>query len=152
MADRIADVADIVVFVVLTLIHVAAWWGYRKPTTVSDVSEREFAASTMSGTATAGITAVSILIPASLLVVQLGRGETGSSLPVSALNDVFRGTGWLLFSLAIGLLLIYLLPMRSQKYDVGKDAWIGMLFGPQLLALLIGIVHIVQGLGKAVYG
>jgi hypothetical protein len=143
---------DIILFALLVIVHIASWWEYRtRPAMESDRDIRQFGATTMSSTATAGITAVSILIPASLLVIQLGR-DPDQTLPPAALDQVFRGVVWLLISMAIGLFLIYLLPMRAQKYNVGKDFLIGSLFAPQLLALFIGIIRIVLGLQATIYG
>lgn len=143
---------DVAVFVVGTLVHLAAWWEYRSPAPIpEELERRQLGVETMSGTATAGLTAVSILIPASLLVIQLGRDEGGASLPASALDEVFRGTLWLLLSLILGLMVIYFIPTRAHKYDVSHDLKIGGFYFPQLLALLLGVWHVVFGLKQAIY-
>jgi hypothetical protein len=150
MGNRVRN-WDLVVFVILVGIHIAAWSEFRTPAPIPDALEwRQFGATTMGGTATAGLTAVSILIPASLLVIQLARGPAGSPLPTSALSEIFRGTTWLLGSMVLGLFVIYLLPMRSQSYDVSRDPVIGLLYFPQLLALFLGILRIALGLRQTI--
>jgi hypothetical protein len=142
---------DVIVLVIGTGLHIAAWSEVRAPVPIpDDFQRRQFGADTMGATATAGLTAVSILIPASLLVIALSRGQAGSRLSSSALSEIFRGTTWLLISLVLGLLLIYLLPMRAQQYDVSKDPWIGLLYFPQLLALFLGILRIALGLRQTI--
>ena len=143
---------DVIVFGVVDLIHVASWLEARKRLTKdpkNSLAEREFAASSLNSASVAGVTAVSILIPASLLIVQVGYEK--HDFPHSALEDVFRASIWFLVSLALGLVLLFLVPMRSQKYNAARDHYIGILFGPQLAALLTGMIWFVAGIHSAVY-
>jgi hypothetical protein len=143
---------DVVAFGVVGIIHVASWLEARHLLSrdpKNSLPEREFAASSLNSASVAGVTAVSILIPASLLIVQVGYEKP--DFPHSALEDVFRASLWFLVSLALGLLLLFLVPMRSQKHNAARDVYIGILFGPQLAALLTGMIWFVAGIHSAVY-
>ncbi|TVU91024.1 hypothetical protein [Vreelandella titanicae] len=143
---------DIIVFLLFAVFHVGGWLEIRSKLITDPLNcrdEREFAASALNNASVAGVTAVSILIPASLLMIQLGAERTG--FPSRALEDVFRASLWFLLSLAFGLFLLFLIPMRSQKYNVVRDLLTGIPFGPQLAALLIGMIWLVAGIYTAVY-
>ena len=143
---------DVIVFLLLGLVHIGGWLEIRSKLRVTPLNsrdEREFAASALNNASVAGVTAVSILIPASLIIIQLGAEKTG--FPNRALEEVFRASLWFLLSLAFGLFLLFLIPMRSQKHNVARDLLMGIPFGPQLAALLIGMIWLVAGIYTAVY-
>ena len=131
-------------------IHVSAWWSFKdKPARERRVAYRDFGARALSSASTAGITAVAILIPASMLIIQLSL-VTDATLPPESQDNVFRGAVWFLVSLSIGLTLVWLVPMRAQSLDVARDFMSGLLFGPQLIALAVGMGRLVAGLWFAV--
>jgi hypothetical protein len=143
---------DVIIFVLLGVVHIGGWLEIRNKLIaepLNDRDERVFAASALNNASVAGVTAVSILIPASLLIIQLGAEKTG--FPHRALEEVFRASLWFLLSLAFGLVILFLIPMRSQKYNVTRDLLTGILLGPQLVSLLIGMIWFVVGIYSAVY-
>src|SRR5947207_8456940 len=109
--DFISNWWDVIIFIVLTIIHILAniesWRTIKSDRSLQELPQKELGATILNSASTAGITAVSILIPASLLIVQLGLG-TGKPLPSGALDNVFRASIWLLISLVLGLFLIWL--------------------------------------------
>lgn len=111
--------------------------------------ERELAANALNSASVAGITAVSILIPASLLIVQIAFDKTG--VPRESLEDVFRASAWFLVSLIFGIILIFLIPMQCPKNNVARILVTGIPFGPQLIALLIGVIWFVVGIYSTVF-
>lgn len=143
---------DALFFGLLMVVHIGSWWELRNQLALAphnDPESRSLGATTLSSASTAGITAVSILIPASLLVVQLGSG-TGAQLPPEALSYVFRAAVWFMFSLLIGLILLFIMPIRSQAHNVTRDFRTGVLLDPQLLALLVGMVWLLMGLHASI--
>lgn len=138
---------DIIVFILLSIVHIGSWVEVKpglskdKP----DFNERSLSATTLGASTTAGITAVSILIPASLLIVQIGLGDH-SPLPPAAIDHVVRASEWFVASLSFGLLIIFLVPMKANLFNVARYFQIGILVGPQLITLWIGMIRLVQGL------
>ena len=153
MTDWLKEWWDALVFGILMLVHVGGWAelkisGKLDLESERSIEKRRFAAESLSASGSSGITAVSILLPASLIILQL---FTNSTNPVTdiALESMFRATIWFLISLSIGLLLMFFIPMRSQVYNVARDFRTGILFGPQLIALLVGVVWLVVSLHQA---
>lgn len=150
--DIVNDWLAVVVFAVLTLIHIIAWWEFNySAAKESDLGVRDFGSRTLSGTCTLGVTAVSILIPASMIIVQLGS-RSGSSLSPDALDSVFRATIWFMVSLTFGLLVAWLIPMYCRSLDVARWRGTGFFYGPQLFALGAGMARLAQGVGITIYG
>jgi hypothetical protein len=106
---------DVIVFMALTIFHVLSWLGISSPDETQNLPDRQFGATSMSAASTASITAVRILIPASLLIVQVGFGSNIKPLPNEALNNIFIAAIWFLFSLIFGLLIVWTGVMRSQN-------------------------------------
>ena len=143
---------DITIFVIFTAMHLCALYEDRKEygsKPMNGLGERQFSASALNSAASAGVTAVSILIPASLLIIQLASGN--HAIPHLALVYVFRGTIWFLFSLALGLFLLFVIPMQSQAHNVARRMITMIPFGPQLCSLFLGMVWLVIGIYIAVY-
>lgn len=143
---------DVLLFVLFTAMHVAALYEDRKKYVTepkNELVERQFAASALSGAAGIGVTAVSILVPASLLILQLASG--GHTIPRVAMEYVFRGSIWFLASLALGLFVLFVIPMQSQAHNVARRMVTMVPYGPQLACLFIGMVWLVMGIHTAVY-
>ncbi len=144
---------DVIVFAVLAIIHIASWLEIKTKLSGAPMNcneQRSLGATTLGSASTAGITAVSILIPASLLIVQLAA-QPGMPLPFAAVSNVFRASIWFLVSLFFGLIIVFLIPMYAQKHNVARNLSTGIPFGPQLLALLIGMARLVIGLYYTIY-
>ena len=113
---------DVMLFLVFSIIHIGSWTEAKKTLDadpLDDQGQRELGATSMANASVAGITAVSILISASLLIVQIAF-EHSSAFPHQALEYIFRGSAWFLLSLLFGLYLIYRIPMLSPKHNVAR--------------------------------
>lgn len=143
---------DIIAFLVLGTFHVAGWLSIRtrlQANPDNTYEARNLGATTLSSANTAGLTAVSILIPASLLFIQLSSDK--SPLPPIAIMNVFRASCWFIASLFSGLILAFLIPMRAHKYNVSRILHTGIPFGFQLVTLLIGMGRLLSGLYYATH-
>lgn len=151
---------DVILYVVFFIIQIVSWIEIRPKLSppgktpaenLQDLPNRQFGATLMTGASTAGITAVSILIPASVLILQLGLNSSSKPLPQEALNDVFRAVIWFTLSLLLGLYIIFVAAMRGQRFNVARDFRIGIFYGPQLFAIVMGVVRLVFGIFIIVY-
>jgi hypothetical protein len=106
--------------------------------------ERRSGAQIITASSAAGITAVAILVPASMLIVQLS--STSASLPLEVVLQVFRAALWFLVSLFFGLFVVSVVPFRSPAQDVRKSMQIGIPFGLQLFSLFVGMARLILGL------
>lgn len=145
---------DVIPFILLWAIHIATWTADSKKLEecpLNDHDSRNLGATTLGSASTAGITAVSILIPASFVIVQLSS-RTGTSFPPTALYNVFVASCWFLVSLFCGLFfVIFRIPMKALKYNVARDIQIGIAFGGQLLALFFGMLRLLLSLYYTIY-
>jgi hypothetical protein len=147
MSKFLVEWWDMSAFIILAAIHIGSWVELKRSgklkRKVQD-EERRSGAQMMTASSAAGVTAVSILVPASMLIVQLSSNST--SFPVGVLSQVFRGALWFLLSLLLGLIVIFLVPLRSHRTDVRKSLETGIPFGLQLLCLFLGMARLVTGL------
>lgn len=141
---------DLLVLVSLLIVHVLAWSCLPIRRSPDTDDERRFSATTLTGTSTAGITAVSILIPASFVIVQIIVLHQ-SELPAGVLPIVFRAALYFLLSLIAGMLLIFLIPMRANARNVIMNRGFGILYGFQLFPLIVGVGCLVAGLSRLVF-
>jgi hypothetical protein len=145
--EMIAKWWDVTVFAILAILQICAWVGMRhagqRNQTAQDAEERRSGAQIITASSAAGITAVSILVPASMLIVQLS--STSAALPLDVVRQVFRGALWFLLSLFCGLLVISFVPFRSPTIDVRRSMEIGIPFGFQLFSLFVGMGRLISG-------
>lgn len=138
--------ADLLAFAILSTVHLIAWREVREER--GDPQDRERAAGALRATATAGISAVGILIPFSLVAVRVGSPP----VPASTLVDVFVAELWLAFSMAFGLFVIWLVAAKGTSRNVLTMRLAGLPYGWQLIALLVGVVRLLVGIGTLVEG
>jgi len=147
---------DVLIFLFFSVLHIVTWLGIRGELRLQSqqdaarpahetLPDRELGATTLSSSSSAGITAVSILIPASLLVIQFGL-DPGQTLPATVVLNVTRSALWFLLSLFFGLFVLWLVPMRAHKFNVARLFELGIPFGIQLIALLVGMIRLTIGL------
>jgi hypothetical protein len=145
MGGFIAKWWDVVLFAVLLVIHVAAWTQVKAQGQANqpgrDDDARRSAAQLMTSSSAVGITAVSILVPASMLIV---AGNT--QFPSDVILQLFRAGLWFLGSLIMGLWVVFIVPLRSMRLDVRTSLEIAIPFGPQVFALMIGMGRLIWGL------
>lgn len=151
-----------IIFIFFSFVHIAAFVSrtreMERTTTarVSAVNGKEklegnrFTANAMTASSVAGITAVSILIPASFVIVQIAKQKDAPQVAAEAMNYVFTATVYFLGSLFCGLFLIFLVPLHGQLYNLAEQKITGIPFGIQLIALIVGILCLVVGLSYVV--
>jgi hypothetical protein len=133
---------DVCVYALLGGIHVAAWLSVPLQRLGSfDSAERSLSATALGSACTAGITAVSILIPACMLVLQFGL--EGKQMPPFTAMCVFRAAVWFCISLTFGLFVLFVSPMRVNSKSVAHDHLTGVPLGLQLIAIFIGMIWFV---------
>lgn len=150
--DFIRQWWDLCAFVLFSAMHIVGWIEIRgrlQRAPMNALDERHFAAAALNNASGAGVTAVSILIPASLLIIQFTAEN--KDVPRIVLEQVFRGSVWFLVSLALGLFIIFVIPMKSQEHNVVRRMLTGIPFFPQFASLLIGMIWLVMGIYTAVY-
>ncbi len=94
----------------------------------------------MSATATGGLTAVGILIPATLVAVQISHPNA------AALSSVFFGDLWFALSLVCGLYVLWISGVKVSTENVLNRKDVGISHGLQLLALLVGVARLLFGI------
>ncbi|MEO6958936.1 MAG: hypothetical protein ABI228_04150 [Burkholderiaceae bacterium] len=143
---------DVLVFAVFMAMHVKALYEDRKKYVSepkNELIDRQFSATTLNSASGTGVTAVSILVPASLLIIQIASDS--HTIPRIAMEYVFRGSIWFLVSLALGLFILFVIPTQSQAHNVARRMMTMIPFGPQLACLIIGMIWLVIGIYTAVY-
>ena len=119
------------------------YWSLR-PLNKRDTDEdavRSAAASSMGVAAGAGISAVGILVPLTLLTVQrIVSGDAPLRFVIT--EDLFVSECWFALSLALGLLVLWFVAFKAPTRNVTRAGYISLTFSIQLFALLIGIVRV----------
>ena len=145
---------DVLIFILLSILYIAAnvemARGLKSDQSLQHLDQKQLGATILTSASSAGITAVSILIPASLLIVQMGF-VSAKPLPFGVLDNVFRASIWFLTSLVMGLYLMWINGLQSQFRNVATNLQIVTAFGIQLIALFIGVVRLIIGIHNAVY-
>jgi hypothetical protein len=139
---------DLIVFGVPSLLHVLSWLGVDRHFP-DDSEARSAAAESFRSTAVAGITAVGIMIPVTLLVIQLGS-SSGSPIPAESLLDVFLADLWLTLSLLFGLYVVWVVAAKSGSRNVYNRLDVGICYGLQLTALFTGVLRLVIAMAAIV--
>jgi|SRR5580658_7088468 hypothetical protein len=149
MCKFLAQWWDPIVFAIYAALTIAAWNELKragKLKQTEDENERRFGAQLFTTSSAAGVTAVSILVPASMLVVQLGWSRSAPFPSPEIVPHLFHASLWFLFSLILGLLVIFLVPFYSPVADVRKLMRIGIPFGLQIVSLAFGMLQLVLAL------
>src|SRR5262249_24539056 len=134
---------DALIAVILGGMHALAWpmGGYAEEPT-----PRKDAGDAMARTATAGTTAVGIMIPATLVVAKIGQPAP----PV--LGDIFFADVWFTVSLAFGLYVLWSVGVRASTGNVLNRRDVGWVYGWQLILVLIGVARLMVGLARVFGG
>jgi hypothetical protein len=146
--SRCSLLVDVVLLVVLCALHALPVLG--SPSKPAD--DKSKLADSVRGASASGLTIVGILIPLSVVAIQLrgGSGDAGNHLPGAVLIDFFVGDVWLVVSLAFGLYVVFVVAMRGTYEDVGQRQDVKLLFGFQLMFLFVGVFRLVWGLSDLV--
>jgi hypothetical protein len=141
---------DLLVFALPSFVHLISWLATPR-SFPDDVESRRNGAESFRSTAIGGITAVGILIPVTLLAIQLGTSNT-SSIPASSMLDVFLADLWFTLSLFFGLYVLWVVAVKSGSKNAYNLPDVGISYGLQLTALLTGVVRLVIGIAGVVNG
>jgi hypothetical protein len=135
---------DIALFVVFGLIHSLSWPRSLPSTDPvhQDGETRNRAAGNLTTAVTGGITGVGILLPLSLVAIQVIYGSKPSSHASSVGLNLFVADIWLTMSLILGLFVLYAVGAKASSRNILYLRWIGIPFGLQLMALTLGVVRI----------
>jgi hypothetical protein len=112
----------------------------KQPTlTNPQVEERSLAANVIGSFVTAGLTATSILIPASFVIIQIGLGN--GRVPGNSLGQVAISFYWFVFSIAVGIFNAARFPTMVGTINLSKDAFSNIFGLMQLVAILLGVIR-----------
>ena len=136
---------DVVLLVALLAIQILTYLS--RPTASSNPVAT---ASALSSGASGGLTVVGILLPLSLLAIQLRTSSSSVKLSSSALADFFVASVWLVGSLAAGLYVLFSASIRGPREDVSCRRDIGILFGAQLFLLFAGAFRLVWAISSII--
>lgn len=133
---------DLAIFLVLGLIQALVWGsGFS-----TDAAVRASVATIMTSAVSAGITAVGIVLPLSLVSAQIVEPGPGP------LEQVFIADVWFTLSLLFGLYTAFSIAVRSSGENVLNRRDIGVAFGLQLFALAIGMIRLLLAIGAVLGG
>lgn len=145
--EALSKYGDFIFFGLVCLINLGAQWEQQKllgSQRDPAHNERELGATTLSTASGAVITGVSILVAASMLIIQTAV-EHKEKVPTPVLDHVLRACLWLFISLGCGLYVMCMVPMLSHKHNVAKRLHILLVFIPQLFSLFIGMWWLYAG-------
>lgn len=136
---------DLIIFGVPMLVQILAYLS--KP----DASPNPAAAAeSLRGAATGGLTVVGILLPLSILAVQLRAGGSSTQLSANSLADFFMASVWLFLSLTCGLYVLFSAAIRGPREDVVRNRDIGLLFGAQLFFLFVSCFRLLWAISSVI--
>lgn len=118
-----------------------------------------YAATALKDTSSSYITAVSILIPASFVIIQVYKSPTqGGTMTAeavaaaaAAVSLVFRGVVWFLFSLLCGAVTLYRVFTHGRYEDLSRAPIVAVFLIFQFNCLLTGVLALAAGLYHAVF-
>jgi hypothetical protein len=147
ISSRCILLVDVILLVVLCLLHILAI-----QSSVPAANDKAQLAESVRSGATGGLTIVGILIPLSVLAIQLrtGTSSDGTGLPNSVLIDFFVAAVWLIVSLAAGLYVLFVAAIRGTYEDIGQRKDVVILFGYQLIFLFVGVCRMIWGMSGLV--
>jgi hypothetical protein len=152
MRRRRALTVDLFILFFLGSIHIASWLTLEPATIEASYSRMETAAR-LRDTASAGLTVVGILIPLTVIAVQLkatSDGGDNGAVSKPTLIDLLVASAWLLASLVCGLYVLYRSAFTGYKENLFTHSDVGIFSGFQLFFLLVGVIRLVWGLATIV--
>lgn len=132
---------DVLLIALLASIHLLAWQSVQR---VGSATDPYAGANALIGASAGGITAVSILMPVTFLLIQ---NDALASFDLSAAAaHLERAAIWFIASLIAGLFTLFVAPMRAAGGDAIYSPQVGIPFGLQVLLLFAGILRFSLGL------
>lgn len=143
---RTLDILLIILLLILVLIWYVRWKSESKAQE-SDAHERDLGLSTISSQLSLGLTAASILLPASFVIIALGRGAD-NPLPISATTQVVIAAIWFTSAILLGFWNSSRLStlVSMSKYNVAKERTTNVFCATQLFLTMFGAVVLLSAL------
>lgn len=113
-----------------------------------------YSATALKDVSSAYITAVSILIPASFVIIQVAKSVEPAKMPVGVTLGIpllFRGVVWFLISLFFGILSLYRVFTHGRYRDLSRSFFINVFLSSQFISLFIGVLWLAAGLYYVVF-
>jgi hypothetical protein len=141
---------DVVLIILLGFMQIGSW---AEIDVKKETRDRQEVAQRVRDTTTAGLTVVGILVPLTVIAVQIRasipeKGKDAVAAPV--LIDLLVANFWLLLSLLAGLYVLYLSAYKGYKESLFVHKEVGVLVGFQLFLLFVGVLRLVLGLASMV--
>ena len=113
-----------------------------------------YSATALKDVSSAYITAVSILIPASFVIIQVAKSVEPTKMPAGVTLGIpllFRGVVWFLISLFFGIFTLYRVFTHGRYRDLSRSLLMNVLLGSQFISLFIGVLWLAAGLYYVVF-
>ncbi|MFD7908335.1 hypothetical protein ACFV4G_39605 [Kitasatospora sp. NPDC059747] len=136
---------DLAILGILLLGQIISYWNQPGPS-----PDKTAAADALRGATTTGLTVVGILLPLSILAIQIRFGSSCAKLPSNALADFLLASLWLFISLTAGLYVLYTVAIRGPREDVVRRRDIGVLYGAQLFFLLVSCFRLLWAIPSVI--
>jgi hypothetical protein len=135
------DISFVIVFIA---VHAIAWRSGSSDSKSADHNERNLAAHNLTAAASAGLTAVSILLSANFVIAF----QSHPAYPELVLPHLLGAALWFLGSLTVGVFIVFQVPLRAHARSVAKFGPIGGLLGVQFALLIAGVFRMLAGLSR----
>lgn len=136
--------------IILTLVNIHLWRTRKSDTSLHDLPQKQFGATTLTGASSTAISVVSILISASLVYIQLEQNSSAQARH-EVLDHAFRVIIWFLISLLMGLFLLWRHGIYGQFKNIITNLYVTIPFGFQFLAIAVGAGHVIIGIYALIY-
>jgi hypothetical protein len=134
---------DLAFFFIFGALHALSWPYKQLDDNVhADLEARNRAASTLSTATTSGLTAVGILLPLSLVAIQVIDVSRPPRQAGTVGLNLFVADMWLSISLLMGLVVMWHIGAKGTTRNILYSRWAGIPFGLQLFSLVLGVVRI----------
>jgi hypothetical protein len=140
---------EAVIGLLLCLLHIFANLE-AKTNPETDCSKNKFAADLVSRASAAGITAVSLLLSATFVIVQISSQPGKEFLPLIK-TDIFHGAISFLLSMMLGLFLMWVVPTIQPSKNVNQQFIAILPYGFQLITLLTGVLYLVSAFYRLMF-
>jgi len=151
LRSRRALLVDLALILFLGFMQIGAWVDLDIKKETRDGQE---VAQRLRDTTTAGLTVVGILVPLTVIAVQIrastSEGSDSSAVATPVLVDLLVANFWLLLSLLAGLYVLYFSAYKGYHESLFMHKEVGVLVGFQLFLLFIGVLRLVLGLAAMV--
>ena len=134
-------VIDVAVFLIFGIIHSLSWPS-TEPASQNTDEARSRTAGTLTGAITGGLTAVGIMLPLSLVAIQVVYTSKPTGQAGTVGLNLLVADMWLALSLIMALFALWVIGPKATTRNVLYTRLVGVPFGLQLISLVLGVVRI----------